>query len=59
MILEESVIFDDEESASEFVAFLRRRGCQARKTTRGIAFAEEVMTGTLDRLIDWSDRPPP
>lgn len=53
MILEETVIFSEESDASEFIAFLKSRGCRCRREVRGIARAEEVLAGPLDGVIAW------
>jgi len=53
MVLSETVIFDKEDDAAEFTAFLRKKGCPFRKGVRGRISSEEEMQGALDTIIAW------
>lgn len=53
MVLSETVIFDKEDDAVEFTAFLRKKGCPFRKEVRGRVSSEEEMRGSLDTITGW------
>lgn len=53
MVLEETVIFTEEDDAAEFISFLRKKGCPCQKVVRGMVYREEVMAGKLSQIISW------
>jgi hypothetical protein len=53
MILEELLVFDSEEDADTFCNALYERGGEAKKTFRGVAGSEEIVTCNLKGYIDW------
>ena len=53
MILEEMIVFDSEEDANTFCTFVHGLGAQVKKTFRGIAFIEDIVTCSLNGYIDW------
>lgn len=53
MVLEERVIFEVAEDATEFVAFLKKKDCPCRKEVQMITCDETWLSGTLDQVISW------
>lgn len=51
MILGETITFYEEVDASEFVAFLREKGCPCQQVIKGTIFREELISGTLEQMI--------
>jgi|GEM_PF-4345316 len=53
MILEEALIFGSEEDADAFCAFAKEKGVGVKKSFRGVAITEDIVTCSLDGFIDW------
>lgn len=53
MILEEMLVFDSEEDANTFCNFVHGLGAQVKKTFRGVAYIEDIVTCSLNGYIDW------
>ena len=53
MILEETLVFDSEEDANTFCNTVYEMGGQVKKTFRGVAHTEEVVTCSLHGYINW------
>ncbi len=53
MILEETLIFGSEEDADAFCAFAKEKGIGVKKSFRGVAITEDIITCTLQGFIDW------
>jgi hypothetical protein len=51
MVLEESLVFFNDEDADRFIRFLREKGCPAQKKHEGEAVEEEILKGTFNDLI--------
>jgi len=51
MVLEETLLFSDEEDADEFISFLRENHCRAQKITDSAVFNETLVTGPINGLI--------
>lgn len=53
MILEETLIFGSEEDADAFCAFAREEKIGVKKSFRGVAITEDIVTCSLRGFIDW------
>lgn len=53
MILEETLVFGSEEDADGFCAFARENGFFVKKSFRGVAFTEDIVTCSLQGFINW------
>jgi hypothetical protein len=51
MVLEEAVLFFDEDDADVFIKFLRGKNCRVQKITESAICDETLMTGTIGNLI--------
>ena len=51
MVLEETLLFDDEEDADVFIRFLREKNCRAQKKNESAIFEEAEMVGTIGNYI--------
>ncbi len=53
MILEETFIFDSEEDADAFCAFAKENKIGIKKSFRGVAITEDIVTCSLQGFVDW------
>jgi hypothetical protein len=51
MVLEETLVFDEENDADIFIRFLREKNCRAQKKNESSIFEETEMVGTTGNLI--------
>ena len=51
MVLEETLLFDDEEDADVFIRFLREKNCRAQKKIESSIYETTEMVGTTGNLI--------
>jgi hypothetical protein len=56
MVLEEALLFYDEDDADIFIKFLRDKNCRVQKMTESSVFEETVMSGTIGNLISVIDK---
>ena len=51
MVLEESLLFANEEDADAFIRFLREKRCRVQKITDSYIFNETMMSGPIKGII--------
>jgi hypothetical protein len=56
MVLEETLVFHNEEDADEFISFLRENHCRAQKLIDSYFFNETLVTGPIKGVIQFYER---